>query len=291
LIYRPVLLGQANARLLNRKYNLDIELNKTVLVITPDRRGVVRWENFKINAIPAEQLDSAPDPQGRYAPLEVPFSDSRAIAAMSKDFMDWAYREARVTVRASEELGVYAGPEVSEADFRTTLAEAARAQRDAEIKKATAAFDKQIKSLQDKLSREERELSEDQVRHSQRKLEEAGTAAENVLGLFGGRRSTRRLSSSLTKRRLTEEAKADVEESVDAITDFKRQLAALEADKAAAIQQVNDRWGKTATDITEIPVAALKKDVLLDYFGVAWMPFHLVQIGDAVEELPGFAAG
>lgn len=291
LVYRPVLLGQASARILNRKYNLDIEINKTVLVTDPDRRGMVRWENFTSNPIPAASLDSAPDPRARYSPIEAPLSDAKAVTSMSKDFLDWAYREAKVSVRANEELKVYAGPDVSEAEFRTMLAEAARDQRDAERKKATATFDRQLKSLNDKLAREERELSEDEVRHSQRKLEEAGTHAENVFSLLGGRRSSRRLSSSLTKRRLTEQAKADVEESEDAIADYKRQIAALEADKAAALEEVDKRWGDMASEISEIPVAAYKKDVLLDYFGVAWMPFHMVQIGNTVEELPGFSAG
>jgi hypothetical protein len=40
--------------------------------------------------------------------------------------------------------------------------------------------------------------------------------------------------------------------------------------------------------VSEIPIAALKKDVLLDLFGVAWMPFHIVRMGGDVVELPGF---
>lgn len=289
LIYRPVLLGQARARFLNRKYNLDYEMYRTVLVTQPDRRGIVRWEQFTIQPVSPENLDQAPDPQAHFVPLEAPFTDGKLLAAMGKDFLEWAYRSAQLKIRANETLGVYAGPEVSAADFRKALAEAARSQRDREIKKTLAALDRQIKTLQDKLAREERELAGDQAELSQRKLEEMGTHAENVLGLFGGRRSSRRLSSSLTKRRLTEQAKADVEESLDAIADFKRQLAKLQQDKAAVIEEINARWGEIANQVSEIPVTALKKDVRLDFFGVAWMPFYLVRIGEMVEEMPGFA--
>ena len=130
-------------------------------------------------------------------------------------------------------------------------------------------------------------MAGDQTELSQRKVEELGTAAENFLGIFGGRRS-RRLSTSLSKHRLTEQAKADVEKSVDAIADYKKQLADLQAQRDAALAEVNAAWGDLANQISEIPVMPFKKDVLLDVFGVAWMPYHVVKMGEAMEELPGY---
>jgi len=55
------------------------------------------------------------------------------------------------------------------------------------------------------------------------------------------------------------------------------------------LQAVNDKWGEVANQITEIPITAQKKDILLDFFGVAWMPNHLVKIGEQLVELPGFS--
>jgi hypothetical protein len=94
----------------------------------------------------------------------------------------------------------------------------------------------------------------------------------------------------LSKRRLTEQAKADVEESVQSIAAIKGQIAALEQEKGATLEQVNDRWGEIANQISEITVTPYKKDVSLDLFGVAWLPFYQVQIGDKIEALPGYAA-
>jgi hypothetical protein len=88
---------------------------------------------------------------------------------------------------------------------------------------------------------------------------------------------------------MAKQAKGDVDESVDAIKDYEEQIAAIEAEKAAAIQAVNDKWADIASQITEIPIAAQKKDILMDFFGVAWMPYHLVKIGEQLDELPGFS--
>lgn len=290
LVYRPVLLAQASTRFLNRKYELDYELVQSALVQTPDRRGMVRWEDFHVPPLDQASFDQAPDPQGRFATLEAPFSDGRALAALQKDFIEWAYRSAEVTVRAHEGLGLYAGPQVSAADFRTQCAEAARMARDKEITKFETSFETRLRTLQDRFKREERELRSDETDLSQRKMEETGTHLENIASVLGfGRKRT--LTTSLTKRRQTAQAKADVEESLDTIEEIKKQIAAIEEEKASGIEQINQRWGEVIKDITEITVTPLKKDVLLDFFGVAWMPFHVIKTGDAVEELPGFSAG
>jgi chromosome segregation ATPase len=168
-------------------------------------------------------------------------------------------------------------------------ADAARDERDKELRKVSDSYDRKIESIQNKLGREERELQEDESELSQRKMEELGTHAENIFSLISGRR--RRMSTSLTKRRMTAQAKADVEESLDAIDDFKKQIAALEKEKAQELQEVNSRWGEIANRVSEIPVTPYKKDVLVDLFGVAWLPYHLVQIGNEMSELSGYSAG
>ncbi len=290
LVYRPVILGQVSIRFLNRKYNLDYELIKTVLVPDPDRRGSARWENYPFHSFQANKLDTKPDPQIRFRSLEAPFTDAKLLQAMQKDFLEWAFRSGEVTIHANEGLKLYAGPEVSTAEFRTQCAEAARQGRDAEIKKGGSSFDSKLKTLQEKLTKEERELSGDQTELSQRKMEELGSAAETVFGLFTGKRSSRRLSSSLSKRRMTSQAKADVEESLDVINGLKKQIAEIEQEKAQALDEIKNRWEDIASQVSEIPVAALKKDVLLDMFGIAWMPYHVIKVGQEVMELPGYGS-
>jgi hypothetical protein len=63
LLYRPVLLAQASVRFLNRKYNLDTTISRTVVVEAPDRRGLVRWDNYQTSSIDPHLLDKHPDPR------------------------------------------------------------------------------------------------------------------------------------------------------------------------------------------------------------------------------------
>ncbi|MBM3152389.1 MAG: hypothetical protein FJZ96_09360 [Chloroflexi bacterium] len=288
LVYRPALAASARVRFLDRKYSVDTEVERSALVVAPDRRGVVRWDEFTAAIPEIGEMDPTPTPQARFMPLEAPLSDARLMATLQRDFSDWVHRTSRLSVRTNEALGLYATPDVSQAEFMKACAEAARQARDTEAAKAAAAYDRQIKTLKDKKTREERELRMDEAELSQRKGEEVATHAENLLGVFGGRKSGRRLSTSLTKRRMTEQAKSEVEESEDAIKQFEAQLAELEQNREAAVKEIHDRWSLSVNEISEIALSPKKTDVFPEIFGVAWLPVYLVQAGGGTVEVPAF---
>ncbi len=286
LRYRPTLLAQADIRFLQRKYNLDYEQRKTALVLTPERRGRVRWDEWTAHSIQPKDLDRAAAPKTTFKSLQAPLNDGKTLKSLFGDFSDWVYRSTEVTVRANETLKVYAGPEVSQADFRRMCSEAAQEKRDSEITKTAAKYDSKMDTLEGRLHREERELREDETELSQRKMEEIGKHAENVLSLFSGRR--RSFSTSLTKRRMTQKAKADVEESVEAIEDLENQVKALEQELTQAIEDIKSKWSDIVDNVSEILIQPYKKDILIDLFGVAWMPYYVVKSEDGTLELPGY---
>src|SRR5215207_7658545 len=288
VIYRPTLIASAEVRILDRKHGVESDLVRTALVKTPEKRGSIRWEDYQFSASVLDRIDTSPVPSARFSSIDAPLNDVKLMTALQKDFADWVFRNSTVKARANQALKVFAGPDVSPADFMKACAEAARDARDAEILKKTTSLDRQLKTLEDKLAREERELNEDEAELSHRKMEEAGTHFENITGLFGGRRKASRLSSSLTKRRMTQQAKSDVEESVDAIKDFQRQIAELQKRREEVIAEINDRWGSVVNEITEVTIAPKKTDVFVKLFGVAWMPYYMIKAGETIIELPAF---
>jgi hypothetical protein len=290
VIYYPTLLASAEVRVLDRKHGVDTDLTRSVLVKSPEKRGSVRWEEHPLNSEIVNRLDTAPAPSTRFSSIDAPLNDIKLMSALQKDFTDWVYRTSAVKARANQALKVFAGPDVSPAEFMKACAEAARDARDAEIEKKTAQIDRQLKSLEDKLAREERELVKDEDELSNRKMEEAGTHIENITGLFGGRRKASRLSSSLTKRRMTQQARADVEESKDTIKQLTQDIEDLQKRREEVIAEINDRWGTVVNEITEVTITPKKTDVLVEVFGVAWMPHYVVNSGTETFELPAFGA-
>jgi hypothetical protein len=286
LIYRPVLLAQASVRFVNRTYNLNMDKTWTAAVVEPDARGIVRWEEYTCARIDPRGLDSRPLPSAVFGELAAPFTDARLMKSLDTDFSDWIYRAGTITVRTNATLKVHAGPDVSEADFRRMSTDEAAKQRDKELATKTRTLETKLKTLSDKLSKEERELEDDRDEVSQRRMEEYGTHAENLLSLFSKRRRT--LTTSLSKRRMTAQAKADVEESLATIKQLQEEIVETRQELDALIESIKAHWSDALEHVDEIPVAPYKKDILVELFGVAWLPYLLVETQGGAFELPGF---
>jgi len=286
VLYKPSIVASANVRFLDRKLGVDTEVSRSALVHNPDKRSLVRWEDNFFNNFPVRAVESSPASQAHFFTLDAPMNDPKQMKGLENDFSDWIYRTLTVTARANAALKIYAGPDVSQADFMKACAESARDARDAEIEKKKAQFESKIKTIENRLVREERELREDESELANRKLEELGTHFENI---FGGRsRSRRRISTSLSKRRMTEQAKADVEESKDAIAEYEDQIEELKEEMLQTVEEINDRWGDVVNDVEEIQVRPTKTNIFVELFGVAWMPYYIVESGGQMFEFPAF---
>lgn len=287
LLYRPVLLAQAGVRFLNRKYNVDYTAKRTALVVEPDRRGNVRWDEHAMGPVDAHGLDSRPAPNARFESLDAPLTDEKVLRSLESDFQDWVYRETQITVRANEELDVYAGPDISDDEFAKMCQRAAAEKAEVEADKLEAQFERKLDSLETKLTKEERELESDRAEYNQRKMQEAATHAETLFGLFSRRR--RSVSSSMTKRRMTAQAGEDVKESEEEIERLKKEIDQLEEEMKEALDALEEKWNDIAAQTAEISLTPYKKDVLVELFGVAWVPYHLVDAGGRQLRLAGYA--
>lgn len=287
IMYRPTLLAQAAVRYLDRGLDLDHEAYLACLLEDPAPRRT-EWEAGQVAHVDNTSLDPAPAPGARFSPLSAPLSDEKMMKALGKDFLDFVYHSAELHLLSNPALELVAQPGTTEAEFKAQCALAAKEARDAEAAELQKKYGKKIESLRDKLAREERELSEDQAELSARKMEEMATHAENVLGLFMG--SRRRVTTSLTKRRMTQKAKADVEESQAAIEDLRGDLADMEAEVAADLDDIDERWAEAGEQIEIKVVKPYKKYIQLDLFGVAWHPYWRLESNGRWLQAPAYRA-
>jgi hypothetical protein len=96
------------------------------------------------------------------------------------------------------------------------------------------------------------------------------------------------MSSSLSKRRMTQKAKADVKESEETIEEYTRQLQELEEEQAQTVASLEEDWADIAADVTEVSISPYKKDTDVTMFGVAWFPNHVVDAEGRILEFPAF---
>lgn len=288
-VYKPSLLIQTVVRYIDRKTGLDETQKVTAIVEELDKQGFVRWDDWRTDPIEASSLDRAPAPEAHFQSLHGAFDDAKLLKGLESDFTDYVYHEAGLKLFANEELDLIAKPGTSEEEFVKQAQEAAEDALELEVEGLREKYEKKVDKIRDRIIKEERELAEDESELSSRKMEELATHAENILGLFSGSRSRRRVSSSLTKRRMTSKAKADVEESLDMIEDLKEDLLELEEELASEIDEIEARWATIAAEVHQTLITPYKKNIRVELFGIAWAPYWRVQIGQRVQDVPGFS--
>jgi len=136
-----------------------------------------------------------------------------------------------------------------------------------EIEKIQQKYAKLKKTIEDKKQREELELEKDKTALNQRRTEEAIKGIENVAKLFGRKKSN--LSASVTKRRMTSTAQASVKESEEMIKKYEQDLVGLDKQMQAEIEALQAQHGQSGGVIREVTIAPLKKDIVVELFGLA----------------------
>jgi hypothetical protein len=286
LVYAPRLLALGAVRLVDRKRGVDHQESVARLIPISGSGMGVDWEEGQA-AVGRDELLSKPMGEGLYESVPGELARSRDLSALSKDFADYLYYNTSATILYNPALDLYGQVGETNRDFRVRCGEEAQKQSDAEIKKARAVVDKKASTLQGQIRREQRELKMDEADLAARKRDEVLGIGESAFNLLAGRRSSSTLSKASRKRRMTQQAKADVEESLDAIEDLEQQLQALEADWADQAAETKDAWADKLEQVEEFEVKPRRTDVAVGFCGLAWMPIWRVTLEDGSQvDLP-----
>jgi uncharacterized protein YukE len=283
ITYLPAWIAQAEARILQPKYNLDFIDKKAVLIDEPDIRGVsINWREYETEPFDEKTVQSRP--QYADAKYEQPpewMSDSGSVRSRESDFLDYIYREGIVKIRANKPLDVYAAPDVTEEDFiamcKGKVAEASQNEKD----KLAKAYENIVDRMETKIRKAEADVADKTDKVKSKNIEKYGAFGELVIGMFTGRK--RSVSTSINKygqstnadnalekaKLVLDELKADLEQQTE---EFKKQIA-----------EVEEKWNKIAEETDEVTVTPMKKDIFIDYFGILWLPYYTDENGKFVK--------
>jgi len=277
LTYTPEVLGMAAVRFSDRKSGVSHLLR----VVRKGRLSTdwvtVDWEQSEELDLEKQHLASEPFEGAWFEEFPTVPGGSTGFTQMKKEFATYLYDTVQLSVLHNPLLKAYGKVGESLRDFKVRCQDAARAKRDGEGDKIEARYLGKLDRILDRIKKEKRELTMDREEYEARKREELLSAGESVLGFFVGRRSSRAVSVASRKRRLTEKAKMDVEESVDEIQDLEEELAELRREMEEALDQITERWTAALDEVEEIAVRPAKTNIRVEVFGVGWSPsWHLI---------------
>jgi len=293
-VYEPAIVAQATVHFQDSRKGVDASETRGELIPLPAELGSVIWGSSVVTIDPLE-LQRNPPADARFAELSASLGDAKRWRTLKEDFVNHLYRNARLTLLYNKALRIYS--EVGEAQGRFVQRCQEEAARFAakQREKLDAKFESRLARIEDRLDREERELRADQVEYEGRKREETLSGAESLIRLLKRRSLTTALSSGSRRRRLTEKARADVEESEKGIKDVKKEAGDLRREWDEALADLEAQAASQARDLEEVEIKPRKSDIDLAVFGLAWVPYWAVSLVDASGQprqtrLPAYAA-
>lgn len=287
LAYKPILLSQAGVRYQDRKSSIYTLRMYAYQVPGLEKVGIVHWDEYLAHPVDVKTISSEPFGTALYGDLSSGLTDSKRLTALQRELIDYLYNTARLSVAFNPSLKIYGNPDTNPSEFAAQCAQVAREQRDAEIDKVTAQFEKAMDTLEDRLRRKERELQAEHKELSDRKREQLFTQGEAFLSLLRGR-TTYTLSRTSRAGRQTRQTEEELSESRDVIRELQAQMDKLEGQLEQQLKAVNEKWAKTATDIQDYLIPALKKDIQVELFGIGWLPHWYVEINSQSLLLPAY---
>jgi hypothetical protein len=176
---------------------------------------------------------------------------------------------------------------MTNADFLTLCTEAARTAREVDRSKVETSYATKISTLQRKIDSQTLDVKSAESQVNQRRLEGLATGGSALFGMLTGRK--RSISSTVSKVRMTSAAKDRLAAEEETFKQYNAQLIELKAQMDEALKAVDEKWENVVSQVTEVSISPTKSDIFSEVFGVAWVPFYLVEQNGKTVELPAFA--
>ncbi len=277
VFYFPRLLGAAQVRYTEGKFNVDVAQEVTVMTEIFDSAVPVDWAAAEELAITANALQKSPTGND-FAPVAPAASEVKNWAAWAKDFMSWLQTGRKLTLCRSAALKEVSRPGEQEREFRIRLQQAAREARDAAAEKLRQKYAPKLAALQERRRRAEaaREREAQQAQHA--KMNTMISLGSTLLSAFLGRRAVsvatvgKAATTMRSAGRAVEQA-GDVTRAVETVEAVQQQLNELEAQFQAEVNGLTATVDPAVEVFETLELRPTRTNINVRVVALVWLPY------------------
>ncbi len=275
LVYLPYLAASGTALLSDPRSGQTQEETVSCFLPLPGPHGLVPWEEHRISSLDAERLGNIAEPGALYGPLPEGMGDLAPYTPLRTAFADYIYRACAVPRWVHRTLKMESRIGESREEFLKRCQAAAETAREQALAKVRQRYQATLDRLEQQLTRAERALEDQKILYKGRQQEELLSAGETIVGMFLGRRRTSPLSTASRRRRMTSQARANLEQAEAEVARLKREVAAYQEEQEAALAQERRAWEGVEAQVEEAVIRPRKTDIRVTILGIAWVPHWL----------------
>lgn len=275
LAYRPILVAQATVRYQDRKTQVFTAREYAFRVPNVERAGIVRWEEHTAPPVDTRRVSGEPFQRAFFGDLSSGLTDAKRIAQLKGELLDVLYTTARLVIPFNAALNLYGSPDRDYSEFSSLVQQTARERRDAEVDALTQKYEKILDDLDDKMRAKAQRLEGERRELATTRREELFTTGEALLGLMRGRTAftLSRMSRAATYKNRSK-GQVDIHEL--GIQQIEEEIVEAQEEFQRKLSEINDKWAKIATQRDDVQISPFKKDMVVDLFGIGWIPFWYV---------------
>lgn len=267
------MLGVAKVHYVSAKNDIDQWDNLTLVAPFALDNRLVDWSKGESMPDVFSLLTKEMPPQSSFR--EIPFG-LKSSKDIEKSFQQYIYEERTHDLLSYPELKMTASPEETERDFRASVAQKLREQRDGDIALIREKYRAKLSSIQDKIAKAQIKLGKEQAQAHQNIFASIISFLSTLLGAFFGRGVTKgTLTQAGTAIRRAGRITKDndsvnyAEESVDKLQQQQQELEDAQQNEINNLQQNVD---PSTLDIKKIAIAAKKSDISIQSVALVWWP-------------------
>jgi hypothetical protein len=222
-------------------------------------------------------FSSTAPPDAAYVLPQAPVGAARFFSSTAKEIQRHLVDRRPLELQRNKALELVSRPGESPEEFAARCDAAAQERADAETAKIRDRLEAKRDRLEKALAQAERRLEELDTDTRSRQASELIAGAGTVLGaLFGGRRSTRSITSAIgsaASRRGMSARSSERRESAQAkAASVADDLAELEQEILDEVAEIDERWTLTATEVETLQIRLEATDVRVVETRLVWVP-------------------
>ena len=213
-------------------------------------------------------------PGARYVRTPARLGTKAFYGDLSKRLKDTLVRDHTLSVPVNHELKLWGRIDETAEDFAARCDEAAQVAADAETEKIRSRLAARIDKLRTTVARAEQKAAGARSAADDAGATEVTDFAGSLLGgLLGGRSRTRSLArTAMTGRERVNKAQQRAEDAAAAVVATSDDLAALEAELAAQLVEIDARWQTAGDAIESATITLARTDVTVEMVTLVWIP-------------------
>ena len=234
-------------------------------------------------SIDYDDRDLRPDPPAAcsYRLPRAPIKDKPFWSRIERELIDHLVRSRAIEIPVNRGLKLFGRPGESAAEFRARCAQVANDKADAETAALRGKYEAKVSKIRSQIDAAQDRVDVLQTQADGRRNEEVLSTAGSILGgLLGGKKSRGGLLGSVFsgagaaagRRSRTSTAGERVDAAQNKVASLNDQVADLEAEAAAEIQEIDTRWNGLASQITAQSVPLERTDVQVTQINLVWIP-------------------